>query len=134
MKRLTFNYFKNLAFVTLLIIVVSSCTDRFIEESRSENLKDNSIIKKDYLSVTYRLNAWVKDKNGKSHLFDGEITINYNDGKPVTATFKGYYYGNYYDGVGIIFYINGDPNYSSFEKDPSTIFVDLLESLKIELE
>ena len=66
--------------------------------------------------MTYRLNAWVKDKNGKSHLFDGEITINYNDGKPVTATFKGYYDGNYYDGVGIIFYINGDPNYSSFEK------------------
>lgn len=119
-------------------MIVVSCNDEaneeFINTSNNSTSGLNSIVKKEITRVTYSINAKVKDINGKDHFFNGNITVTYYDGKPITATFTGFYDGKYYDGVGIIFYVRSDTDYSYFEEDPNTIFAALLSQVQDNIE
>ncbi|SRR5690554_5338602 len=124
---------KVLLIAIVLGMAITSCNNDVNEELINERNNLNSIVKKEVTQITYPINAKVKDINGKYHFFNGKITITYFDGKPVSATFTGFYDGKYYNGVGIIFYMIGDTDYSYFEDDPNTIFAALLSYTQLNI-
>lgn len=103
----------------------------FFACEEAKDINEEASVRTEFLTkskVKYKINASIKDINGKYHRFNGEIEFNYDDkGNFLYATFTGYYDGKYLKNAQIILLVQNNKNYGTF--DPSVGINDMFENL-----
>ena len=123
MKRI----FIVLAFASLSVAFVACQDDsKLYELNNTERI--SNIQFKEKVVVRYAVDAEINDIYGKPHRFKGHFDVTYENGKPISVRFTGYYDGKYYEDAGIIFYTKEDKNYGSF--DGETEIYDVFENMQ----